>query len=199
MEKKHIVYAITLQGEVKYIGCTSNFDFRKYAHLNCKDSTIHSAIPDGTDLSLINFTVMGEYNTKKQALEVEDNLIIEYDTINNGWNKQRSGLISQTKEYKKEKDAEYYQSHKKEQNERRKRWVSEHKEQYDEYLKNYNTEHIEEIREYKRDYAKKWRKDNPDKMKENNKKWHSEHWGEYYAAHKDEINAKRREKRLKTK
>lgn len=91
MEMKWIVYTISLQGKVMYVGITRNFVLRKMQHL--KEKGGYSAIPDDTDPSTVTFEIIKEYVYKKAALKEEDRLIVEYDTINSGWNKKRSGLI----------------------------------------------------------------------------------------------------------
>ena len=108
MNKKYVVYTITLQGKVMYVGKCSNFTSRKWYHTNYR-GTHYSAIPVEVDLSLLSFDKISEFTDELEALEEEDRLIVEYDTINSGWNKQRSGLIrsSNKKEYMRIKQQEF--------------------------------------------------------------------------------------------
>lgn len=92
MNKKYVVYTITLQGKVMYVGKCSNFTSRKWYHTNYR-GTHYSAIPVEVDLSLLSFDKISEFTDELEALKEEDRLIVEYDTINNGWNKLRSGHI----------------------------------------------------------------------------------------------------------
>lgn len=93
METKYIIYTINLQGKVMYVGKCRNFTLRKWQHLNCRGIKNYSAIPTDVDLSLITINKIGELTDNLEALKEEDRLIVEYDTINNGWNKLRSGHI----------------------------------------------------------------------------------------------------------
>lgn len=90
MIKKYVVYTIILQGEVMYVGESGNFPQRRYLH-KTKRGTSQSAIPTDVDLDLVTFEKVAVYNSRNEALKEEDRLIKEYDTINNGWNKRRSG------------------------------------------------------------------------------------------------------------
>lgn len=90
MIRKYTVYTISLGSKVMYVGESANFPQRRYLHRN-KRGTSQSAIPLDVDLSLVVFEKIAVYDTRNEALETEDSLIKEYDTINNGWNKRRSG------------------------------------------------------------------------------------------------------------
>ena len=102
-----------------YVGVTNDFDRRKREQLNHIGER-HSRIPSGVDKSLVTMSIVKQYKYHKSALKCEDKLIQEYDTINNGWNSQRSGLIWGTTEYK---------------NEHHKKWRNSHREYVREYAK----------------------------------------------------------------
>ena len=71
----------------------------------------------------------------EEILKKEDELIIQYDTINNGFNKQRSGLISKDKnEYSKEYLKNHNYKHQREYNKSEK-WKELHREYMREYYK----------------------------------------------------------------
>jgi hypothetical protein len=91
-----------------YVGKCSNFTSRKWYHTHYR-GTHYSAIPVEVDLSLLSFDKISEFTDELEALKEEDRLIVEYDTINSGWNKQRSGLIrsGNKKEYMRIKQQEF--------------------------------------------------------------------------------------------
>ena len=124
------VYLIKLDEVVMYVGKTKDFRKRKNDHLGRIGQTIHSAIPEGTDLSKVSIIKVKEFNDKVEALRYEDELILQYDTINNGWNKQRSGLISAEDNYNKK----YREAHREEY----KVWREEHRDEHKAYMKDYN-------------------------------------------------------------
>ena len=91
MEKEYDVYEILYDGIVKYVGVTENYTRRVREHL--KGGKI-SAIPKGVNKRDVVIISAYETNSKEDAYRVEDKLIEEFDTINNGWNKNRSGYRS---------------------------------------------------------------------------------------------------------
>ena len=153
MDKIYSIYTISLGSKVMYVGCTNRSKHRVWEHLNSREkyATIQSPIPTDVDLSLVSFNVLKEFTSKEEALKEEDRLIVEYDTINNGWNKRRSGLVRKDDPKK--------------------------------YLQEYHKSHP--------DYRMNWYYNNQEKAKKQA--------NEYYYRHMDEINKKRREKRLKEK
>ena len=86
------VYTITQDGVVRYVGKTKDFTRRKWIHINCRGAS-NSAIPTDINLSTIEFHPIALYTDEVQALKFEDWMIHKYDTINNGWNKNKSGYI----------------------------------------------------------------------------------------------------------
>ena len=94
MDKTWTVYIIKENGVERYVGVCVNLDKRIWEHMHNK-KPLHgrnkSAIPFETDKRTITFSVFGEYDNKDKAVTVEDELIMAFDTIQNGWNKQRSG------------------------------------------------------------------------------------------------------------
>lgn len=140
MSKKYVVYTINLQGEVMYVGKTCQFKKRKCRHLNSR-GTHRSAIPLDIDLQYIDFEVISEFDNLEEALKFEDELILQYSTIENGWNKQRSGLIKVSREKEYEKDRKV----------KRKLYRETHKEQSRAYSKKYYQEHREQRNAYQRE------------------------------------------------
>ena len=88
----HTVYLIKENGVVRYVGKTSNFTRRKREHIN-RIGIYNTAIPNNIDISTVEFHPIALYTDDVQALKFEDWMIRKYDTIHNGWNKQRSGNI----------------------------------------------------------------------------------------------------------
>lgn len=146
MNKKYIVYTITFQGNVMYVGKTCKFTIRKWQHLN-KIGTNYSAIPDGFDLDKVSFNIVGEYENDIDALKEEDRLIVEYQTITNGWNKLRSGhiRIDNNTEYTKKHSQSYRENN---------------RESYNAYMRARHKELMKDpvFREKERERSKKYRK-----------------------------------------
>ena len=149
-ETKCIYYIKDLRTDkIIYIGQTKNFKQRKYDHFGSKDNQpIDSYMyNEGRE----NFT-MGMFDidctnmTFEERKTEEDKLILHYDTINNGFNKQRSGLISKDKnEYSKEYSKNHNYKHQREY-QNTDHWKKLHREYMREYYKS------EKYREY---YLKK--------------------------------------------
>ena len=133
-KKNYIVYTINLNDEVKYVGKTAYFPTRKWQHFNYR-GTFKSAIPTDIDLGNITFNKVAVYSDEVEALKEEDRLILEYGTIENGWNTFRSGLecISNRKEYNRKCALKYSREHK----EQKKKYQQEHKEAFRKYALKY--------------------------------------------------------------
>lgn len=161
MEKKWIVYTIDFEGKVMYVGVTSNWYVRKSIH-RTKRGMSSSAIPTDVDLELIEFKIISEHETKDEALRIEDALINEYNTINNGWNKNRSGYISRDTEWVKQLSKKSRIKNKDKRNERQRKHYHEHIEEYREYnRKYYHTNRDKEL-----ECTKEWFRNNKDKWNE---------------------------------
>lgn len=137
MDKKYVVYTISYQGVVKYVGKTCNIKDRWYRHLHCRGNRA-SAIPVGINLSLIDFNIIKEFFNEEEALEFEDELIQKFNTIDNGWNKLRSGLI-----WVKDMDGIH------------KLYRKEHSEKNKVYMAIYNEKHKAEKLAYMKEYYKR--------------------------------------------
>ena len=111
MVKEWLVYGIKYQEKIMYIGISSNFKKRIEQHKYSR-WTSHSAIPITVDYHDTVFITFEKYVEKNDALLEEDKLIKKYDTINNGWNKNRSGLIETTDKavYMKCYQKQYYKT-----------------------------------------------------------------------------------------
>lgn len=147
--KKYVVYSISLNGEVKYVGKTSGFRERKRQHLKYRGDRRHSAIPVDVDLNLISFAVLEEIEDRYEALRVEDKYILQYQTLQEqgGWNIHRSGLIKRDneKEYKVENATKWRKEH-----------IERTRETHNAWLRKYYHEHREEECARNRNrYAKK--------------------------------------------
>lgn len=168
MDMIYVVYTITLQGKVMYVGKTCNFTTRKRQHLN-KIGTIYSAIPVEIDQKDLSFDIVYLTDNKENALKEEDRLIMLYNTIEDGWNKNRSGLlpIDNRRRYCKHK----------------------------EYYKSYYEIHKEDKRKYQREYFQTHKSE----IKERNKEYVKEYYKKYYKEHKEEIIARVKVNKLKRK
>ena len=106
-ETKCIYYIKDLRTDkIIYIGQTKNFILRKYNHFGSKDNQQIDKymFEEGRESFIMEmFDIYCTNMTEEERTVEEDKLILQYDTINNGFNKQRSGLISKDKnEYYKE-------------------------------------------------------------------------------------------------
>ena len=105
MEKTKCIYAIKdkRNDKVIYIGETVNFQSRKQHHLRDKERPIdYYMYVQGRDNFKIS--VLEELNedlSKEEMKNKEQYYIDKFDTYNNGLNKRKSGNISKTKDYNK--------------------------------------------------------------------------------------------------
>ena len=116
---KAIYYLKDLRTDkIIYIGQTKDFKERKRAHFRAKKCPIdkHMFEEGRENFSMNIFKDIDYLNITYEELKTKENELIKcYDTINNGWNKNRSGLISNnTKEYQREySKTEKYKEYKK--------------------------------------------------------------------------------------
>ena len=160
-------------GQVLYVGKTDNFKKRAYQHLTLKTNTKKWLSSIGTGNVLIE--EVAKFNNEVDALKFEDELILKYGTIENGYNKYRSGLIkaenpeeysrklhreyqknNKYKELRREYEKKYRQTEKYKEYKRDYRIEYQRTDKYREYLMNYRKtdEYKERTRAYKRDYYK---------------------------------------------
>ena len=163
---KYTIYLIRhiSTGTVLYVGKTRNFKKRVYQHLSLKSNSKEWLSAVGKDN--VSIEAVAEFNNETDALKYEDDLILKYDTINNGYNKNRSGLIfSENKEeyrkehYKTDKYIEYnrnYQRERYHKNDKYREWAKEYQrkkqKEYrktDEYRKRQREYDIERSKTYK--------------------------------------------------
>ena len=136
--------------------------------------THKSAIPVDADLSKIEFNVVAEFNNEEEAIKYEDQLILQYNTLDGGRNKQRSGLIesSDIKAYMQDYNEAYYQVH---------------KEEKAAYMRDYRAAHSDELRAYDREYNAAHKKEK------------AAYNREYYEANREYILAQKRTYRARKK
>ena len=147
-KKTYVVYTITYFDQIVYVGKTCRYIERKRKHLNQR-GTYMSAIPVDADLSKIEFNVVAEFDNKTDALKYEDQLILKYNTIDNGWNKYRSGLVYNDREYVLAHMRDYDAAHREEKAAYNRDYYETHKEERAAYYEA-NREHIRaQQREYK--------------------------------------------------
>ena len=169
--------------KVIYIGQTSDFEGRKKQHFYNKISHIDKYMyEEGRENFIMEmFSDIDCTNMTDEERRIkEDELILQYDTINNGYNKRRSGLISIDKiKYCNEKRRERKISdpdYKDKLKEYAKKSRLKNKEKYNEYRKQYYQEHREEIRQYQKGQYQK----------------HKEKRLKYNQEHREEINKYKR-------
>lgn len=157
---KYTVYIIRhiSTGTVLYVGKTRNFKLRAYQHLKLNTHSKKWLSVIGTGNVLIE--EVAKFNNKTDALKYEDELILKYNTIENGYNNNRSGLISyeNPEEYQKEYQKKY-------------RKIEEHKEYQKKYHKKYNK--TDKYKEYQQNYQKEYR--NTDEHKKHNREYQKEY------------------------
>ena len=145
---KYTVYVIRhiSTGMVLYVGKTRNFKKRAYQHLSLNAHSKKWLSVIGTGNVLIE--EVAKFYNETDALKYEDELILKYGTIANGYNEQRSGLIT-------ENIYEYYKKYMQ---------IDEHREHHKESQRKYDRERmktdkrIEYMRNYQRDYQRYYKK-----------------------------------------
>lgn len=129
--------------KIIYIGQTINFKYRKYYHFGHKKQPVDEYMyNEGRDNFLMEMFNIDCLNmTDEEILKKEDELILKYNTIDEGFNIRRSGLIMFTENYNRNRQREYFKN---EENHKRKNKKNK------EYLKQYRETHREQINEYTR-------------------------------------------------
>lgn len=125
MRQTHSIYTISYDGQVMYVGISCNAERRWKQHLGRYD---HTALPNDIDDTKLDFQVVESYTSRNKAFKAEDRLIRYYDTINNGWNKQRSGRREAGN--KRKYMTEYMKA-----------WRETHRKEYNEYQNKYQKAH----------------------------------------------------------
>ena len=181
--KKYTVYLIRhiSTGQVLYVGKTNNFKRRAYQHLSLNTNSKEWLSSIGTGNVLIE--AVAEFDNKSDALKYEDELILKYNTITNGYNNNRSGLIAS--ENKDEYNREYSKTDK-----------------YKEYQRKWKREYskTDKCKKYQREYQREYYKEykNTDKYKERKKEYQKtdkyREWVREYQ-HTEKYKEKRREYR----
>ena len=124
--------------KIIYIGQTKDFKQRKYQHFGNNYIQIIDKymFEEGRENFIMEmFDIDCTNMTEEEILQNEDELILQYDTINNGFNMLRSGLISKTEEYDNQRSAKFYKT-----------------EKHKEYIKNYHQ--TEKYKEYQKNLGK---------------------------------------------
>lgn len=166
---KAIYYIKDLRNDkIIYIGQTTNFIGRKHEHFRKNDRPIDLYMYEegrqnfSIEIFDIDCTNMSDDERKNK----EDELILQYDTINNGLNKKRSGLITKTEDYSALKIKRYRENNKEHCKEYNKEYrkTEKYKEYYKEYRKTekrkqYEKEyyHSDEYREKSREKSRQYR------------------------------------------
>jgi len=120
--------------KIIYIGQTTNYKDRKYKHFGHKETPIDLyMLNEGrNNFSMNMFDIDCTNMTEDERIQKEAELILQYDTINNGLNKRRSGNISKDineyfKEYRKSDEQKTYHE----------KYRKDHKECQREYMRKY--------------------------------------------------------------
>ena len=187
-----------------YIGSTTNFTKRKYAHKSCcnsignKDhnSYVYQVIRSNGGWDNWSMILVESYNTTtKRELELRERYWIE--TLGATLNKQVPTRTDQ--EYyndNKERIKEYREEHKDQIKEAKKEFYNENKDK----IKEYREEHKDKMREYReenKDKMKEYRKKNKDKIKENKDKINVIHSCVYCGSNYTHVNTLRHRKSKK--
>ena len=175
--------------KIIYIGQTTDFIRRKYNHFghSTKPVDLYMFEEGRENFSMLPFEdidckdFLDEDLRKKEA-----ELILQYDTINNGMNKVRSGLITKdVKKYKKD----YYNDNKDNIIKNNINYYYENKENVLNRMKEYRSK--EEVKLHKKEYQKLYAQTEEYKAKrktEEYKKWKREYDRNYYKRKKQKIN-----------
>lgn len=155
---KAIYYIKDLRTDkIIYIGQTGNFQKRKRSHFCHKEQPIDKYMyEEGRDNFLMEmFNNLDCTNmTEDEILNKEDELILYYDTINDGYNIRRSGNIAKNiKEYEHDYHTTYYQK----QKENGYYNTEKLKNYHTEYCRQYREQNREHLREYYREYFREYR------------------------------------------
>ena len=171
--------------KIIYIGQTIDFKQRKYEHFHRKRRPIQLYMfTEGRENFIMEmFNIDCVNMSKDEMLQKEDELILQYDTINNGLNKNRSGLISKEENYDYFKRKKYYQNNK-------------------EYFKEYRQ--AEKWKEYDKEYNKQYYQKHKDQILERSKIYQQtekfkDYQKQYYQEHKEKYREYLRQWRIKKK
>ena len=167
--------------KIIYIGQTKNFIHRKYDHFGSKDNQpidLYMYNEGRENFIMEKFDIDCTNMTEEERKQKEDELILQYDTLNNGFNILRSGNITKNmNDYLKDyRNTEKYKQYNKQYYE-----TEEYKERKAEYRK------TEEYKNYRRQYFKQY--------------YQSEKWKEYTQTeeYKERTREASRKYRLKKK
>lgn len=160
---KGLYYIKDLRSDnIIYIGQTVDFGQRKYRHfwdtVQPVDKYMYEEGRDNFEIKIFE-DIDVENFTEDDLRKKEDELIVFYDTKNNGFNKQRSGHIIENIDYEKQRHKEYYINNKDTLLDKNKQWQKDHKEERRNYSREYkqrNKDHINKlqmINYYKRMYG----------------------------------------------
>lgn len=125
--------------KIIYIGQTKDFKQRRNEHFRKNQNPIDLYMfEEGRDnFSMEKFDIDCTDMSGDEILQKEDELILQYDTINNGLNKRRSGWITKTEDYLNFKCRRYRENNKAHCKEQLRLYYLEHKKQYIENCKQY--------------------------------------------------------------
>lgn len=90
--RESVIYILlNTENMKKYIGVTTNFNRRKYDHLYKLRNNTHVNKSLQNDYnkfgeSAFEFTIIKNVNNRTEAMRIEDELIKEHDSIDNGYN-----------------------------------------------------------------------------------------------------------------
>jgi len=158
-EKIKCIYYIkdTRTDKIIYIGQTENYKQRKYCHFGHKKKPVDKYMfEEGRENFIMEmFDIDCSNMSDDERKQKEDELIINYDTINIGFNKNRSGMISKNDNYESFKRKRTYRNN----IEHYKKYQKQYKntEKYKEYTKDYYQKHREEIIERCKLYQRQYR------------------------------------------
>ena len=188
---KTIIYKIQSidNPELLYVGSTTDFTKRKYAHKSCCNNPnltgynykLYQMIRENGNWDMFNMIELYKFpcNNRREAEYEEDRCIRE---MKSSLNTTRAYSTpeekqEQTKQWRLEHKDElveykkqYYKNHIDKITQQQKQYYTEHKDKIAERTKQYYIEHKDEITEYK----KQWGLENKDKIAERQKQWRLE-------------------------
>ena len=142
--------------KIIYIGQTKDFQTRKYSHFGNKKTPIDKYMSEegreNFEMNIFN-NIDCTNMSDDEMLNKENELILQYDTIHFGLNKNRSGLLTYNKNYHKQYySRNYHREYMKKYRETNK---EREKERNRIYGKIFYQKHKEEILKYKKQYRQK--------------------------------------------
>ena len=140
--------------KIIYIGQTINFEGRKKQHFSHKKQPIDEYMfnEGRCNFSMEIFNIDCLNMTDEEILKKEDELILKYNAIDDGFNIKRSGLIMFTENYNRNQMRNYRRKNKNTMTEYNKEYYQKNKEYINKRKSIYQKLNKEKVNEYSRQY-----------------------------------------------